>query len=961
MEVRCPVCEALFDNEGTLQRHLEGCLQRKKIADERDASRKNPRRSRRGGGTDSVEAEPLLELKPSSSLQRESEDAGQGLERPNTRPETTTSPPQPAPAPASAGAAPSAALTLEPCAHVQDPSDWFVVPKQTASVDGGSAGAAGSLLSASTSVPRNVPILKSAFSNIFNNFFLAPGRNANANAAPAYIEPLPPPPPLQDPPPNVGTKAVSSPPSKSPTTTSTGQPTSSSQKPCKCGSMAHKRSSFKDCPLNPARLRASGDTPPSKASAPAALDNGPVPTTPAPSLAAVGQEPGGSVNVSTNGGVGHEAKKLREEADATASANLNANAVSLAIESNSSDDSSDGDNGNRDRERSLSSTRLTSYLPSNPNAVVMAASTYKAEAARAAEAPWRYSNVVMPDIDKAELEGWNGETRFLLPSMKPKRRKDAIMQAGQDWAAAPAVGGAGAGVGTGAGLSGVANGWSPASAAGIGFASTPNAASAAATSILGFSPSDLAALAASTSAAAPVPALGAATPLSAGSIGGRASSFSSSGSVGRHGGSRRGSASGGFTKSGYVGVRILESGRFSANIQHERRNVHCGTFDTSIEAAVAYDKKLRTLPNRAHKVFNFPLPGEKKSNLVVSTSLNYMSAATPEVGVKIGGATDCMVAGVSSRAGWHAGSVAIGHGFVKQVEYNSKQFLVVRRDAFLPSTLAMDRVPVVPMVTGHDADGKPAQESGTDGVANLLAGYGDGRCNLVRTVAAQSNGGDCCHACTTQQHRADVSGGRSGGIGGGSVVRRLVPVPAPIPLTVSNAPSSSASSSSSDDDEFPVIKWTAPQAQPALSASAGAGAGVCAGVGGDGGGAVSISREGVNVAFGVDDDSQESQDIEVMDNSNGSEDEDDDRGSPFKAIAEAVLGVKLEGGQPKYKVKWTKRSGSIQNGLESWVSAEQVPLEKIEEFERQKSAKAIERDVIIVEPASSKKIARRIM
>lgn len=38
-------------------------LQRKKIADERDASRKNPRRSRRGGGTDSVEAEPLLELK----------------------------------------------------------------------------------------------------------------------------------------------------------------------------------------------------------------------------------------------------------------------------------------------------------------------------------------------------------------------------------------------------------------------------------------------------------------------------------------------------------------------------------------------------------------------------------------------------------------------------------------------------------------------------------------------------------------------------------------------------------------------------------------------------------------------------------------------------------------------------------------------------------------------------------
>ena len=154
MEVRCPVCEALFDNEGALQRHLEGCLQvrwtfcvhvyvcifvvgallkshhfyharlngcggkcrydgrseparttcavwkggvvlciykfpfsiintssfppsftifnncqslhtlqRKKIADERDASRKNPRRSRRGGGTDSVEAEPLLELK----------------------------------------------------------------------------------------------------------------------------------------------------------------------------------------------------------------------------------------------------------------------------------------------------------------------------------------------------------------------------------------------------------------------------------------------------------------------------------------------------------------------------------------------------------------------------------------------------------------------------------------------------------------------------------------------------------------------------------------------------------------------------------------------------------------------------------------------------------------------------------------------------------------------------------
>ena len=610
--------------------------------------------------------------------------------------------------------------------------------------------------------------------------------------------------------------------------------------------MAHKRSSFKDCPLNPARLRASGDTPPSKASAPAALDNGPVPTTPAPSLAAVGQEPGGSVNVSTNGGVGHEAKKLREEADATASANLNANAVSLAIESNSSDDSSDGDNGNRDRERSLSSTRLTSYLPSNPNAVVMvieesddddddddndiiaggrngdadadgdgeddfdddakvassdgdnngnrevtsmldiavnsvgglddaagavrssggagagdqkndrandsdsdgysssnasdgsdvsfgwssaiaadqkAASTYKAEAARAAEAPWRYSNVVMPDIDKAELEGWNGETRFLLPSMKPKRRKDASMQAGQDWAAAPAVGGAGAGVGTGAGLSGVANGWSPASAAGIGFASTPNAASAAATSILGFSPSDLAALAASTSAAAPVPARGAATPLSAGSIGGRASSFSSSGSVGRHGGSRRGSASGGFTKSGYVGVRILESGRFSANIQHERRNVHCGTFDTSIEAAVAYDKKLRTLPNRAHKVFNFPLPGEKKSNLVVSTSLNYMSAATPEVGVKIGGATDCMVAGVSSRAGWHAGSVAIGHGFVKQVEYNSKQFLVVRRDAFLPSTLAMDRVPVVPMVTGHDADGKPAQESGTDGKCVLTQGH----------------------------------------------------------------------------------------------------------------------------------------------------------------------------------------------------------------------------------------------
>lgn len=75
--------------------------------------------------------------RPSSSLQRESEDAGQGLERPNTRPETTTSPPQPAPAPASAGAAPSAALTLEPCAHVQDPSDWFVVPKQTASVDEG--------------------------------------------------------------------------------------------------------------------------------------------------------------------------------------------------------------------------------------------------------------------------------------------------------------------------------------------------------------------------------------------------------------------------------------------------------------------------------------------------------------------------------------------------------------------------------------------------------------------------------------------------------------------------------------------------------------------------------------------------------------------------------------------------------------------------------------------------------
>lgn len=48
-------------------------------------------------------------------------------------------------------------------------------------------------------------------------------------------------------------------------------------------------------------------------------------------------------------------------------------------------------------------------------------------------------------------------------------------------------------------------------------------------------------------------------------------------------------------KSGYKGVRLISSGRFSARLTHHGKEYHIGVFDTELEAAIAYNRKTKEI------------------------------------------------------------------------------------------------------------------------------------------------------------------------------------------------------------------------------------------------------------------------------------------------------------------------------------------------------------------------------
>ncbi|GLJ54764.1 hypothetical protein SUGI_1176380 [Cryptomeria japonica] len=78
----------------------------------------------------------------------------------------------------------------------------------------------------------------------------------------------------------------------------------------------------------------------------------------------------------------------------------------------------------------------------------------------------------------------------------------------------------------------------------------------------------------------------------------------------------------------YIGVRKRPWGKFTAEIRSFalKRRLWLGTFDTDLEAALAYDKAARALRGKKAKT-NFPTPGEIESTATTTEAHSFKRPA----------------------------------------------------------------------------------------------------------------------------------------------------------------------------------------------------------------------------------------------------------------------------------------------------------------------------------------------